>query len=184
MAISAPKNVAGTLNESTEKLILHGQKMVKLAVTHGDANALSLFLASILLAKSRLGDYSGLISSWKIMGTLPQVGDTLNRPNAVEGDEESVDDTVFDKSITDLNELATAATAQLAEYHSTLVSSCVIHDGESQDWSAPKPYYEGERISPAVQFWGYHMQVTWAKKRKETRTFRSYLTHSFRSDVF
>ena len=26
-----------------------------------------------------------------------------------------------------------------------------------QDWSDPKPYNEGRRISAAVQFWAFHM---------------------------
>ena len=37
-------------------------------------------------------------------------------------------------------------------------TTVVVHDGESQDWRSSKPYFEGERISAAVQFWGYHMQ--------------------------
>ena len=38
------------------------------------------------------------------------------------------------------------------------MSSLVLHDGESQDWNLSKVYFEGERISATVQFWGYHLQ--------------------------
>ena len=38
-----------------------------------------------------------------------------------------------------------------------MISTVVLHDGESQDWGDPKAF-EGERISPAVQFWGFHLQ--------------------------
>ncbi len=44
----------------------------------------------------------------------------------------------------------------------TLVSTTVLHDSASQDWTNPKPFYEGERISHCVQvrkpftcFWSY-----------------------------
>ncbi len=47
---------------------------------------------------------------------------------------------------------------QLLEYYTLLATTVVIHDGESQDWRSSKPYFEGERISAAVQFWGFHMQ--------------------------
>jgi hypothetical protein len=39
------------------------------------------------------------------------------------------------------------------EYHTALINSVVVHDGESQDWRNPKVFYEGERISINIQFW-------------------------------
>ena len=46
---------------------------------------------------------------------------------------------------------------QIQEYHNLLINTIVLHDGESQDWGDTKAY-EGDRISPAIQFWGYHLQ--------------------------
>jgi len=140
---AAPKNFAVTLNESTEKLVLHGQKLARAAVANGDASSLSICLSSAALAKAKLANFDS---------ALDDVKSGVSKEN-------SAGQNPFAKSKTDLAELMAAVTTQLAEYHSTLVTAVVIEDGESQDWALAKPYYEGERISTAIQFWGYHMQV-------------------------
>ena len=40
----------------------------------------------------------------------------------------------------------------------TLVSTTVLHDSASQDWTNPKPFFEGERISHCVQMWWFYIQ--------------------------
>ena len=52
----------------------------------------------------------------------------------------------------------------MAEKH--LMMTSIIHDLNSQDWSSPKPYFEGARISPSIQFWSFHLQgLRWVRNR-------------------
>lgn len=41
----------------------------------------------------------------------------------------------------------------------TLMSTTILHDATSQDWTNPKPFYESEKISHCVQMWWFTIQV-------------------------
>ena len=51
-------------------------------------------------------------------------------------------------------------TFQVTEYYDMVMSTTVLHEGdEGQDWADNKPFFEGDRISTAIQ-------VQTAKKEK------------------
>ena len=57
-----------------------------------------------------------------------------------------------------LHRLVEALSEQIMEYHCNLVSTTVLHDPASLDWSNPKPFYEGEKVSHCIQMWWYFLQ--------------------------
>jgi len=39
------------------------------------------------------------------------------------------------------------------------MSTTILHDAASQDWTNPKPFYESEKVSHCVQMWWFTIQV-------------------------
>ncbi|TRY78188.1 hypothetical protein TCAL_04263 [Tigriopus californicus] len=123
-----------TINEGTEKVTLHGQALSRLLSDHKDVRSLMILLSSMHLAQNRIQLYN-------------------------EKFQHSAQPEPFKKSLLELREIIEAINSQIFEYQSVLINTTVIHDAESQDWTAARPFYEGTRISVAVQFWGFHLQI-------------------------
>lgn len=47
---------------------------------------------------------------------------------------------------------------QMLQAQANLLTTYIIHDEASQDWSSFQPYYEGQRGSPTVQMWNYFLK--------------------------
>ncbi|KAJ8380551.1 hypothetical protein SKAU_G00013290 [Synaphobranchus kaupii] len=54
-------------------------------------------------------------------------------------------------------ELAEALQEHLTAYCVQACSTCILQDPESHHWGDPKPFYEGERCSFAIQMWHYFL---------------------------
>ncbi len=52
--MTAEEDFAATLNEGTEKIVLHGQTMTKLTLGFGEVKSLLYLLSSMVLARNRL----------------------------------------------------------------------------------------------------------------------------------
>ncbi len=141
---------ADTLNESCEKIIFHGLNIAKALLVVGEVKTLAAVLGSIVLARNQLVFYQS--------DALDSVKEPIKVQTA-EGEEPVKKYPSVKKSISELNDLADAISTQLQQYHCQLVFTTVLHDAESQDWTeTTKTYFEGDRISIPIQFWGFHMQ--------------------------
>ncbi|XP_007562817.1 uncharacterized protein KIAA0825 homolog isoform X1 [Poecilia formosa] len=54
-------------------------------------------------------------------------------------------------------EAVEALREQLTSYCVQVCLACILQDAESHDWADPKPFYEGERCSFALQMWFYFL---------------------------
>ncbi|PWA19513.1 hypothetical protein CCH79_00006814 [Gambusia affinis] len=54
-------------------------------------------------------------------------------------------------------EAVKALREQLTSYCVQVCLTCILQDAESHDWADPKPFYEGERCSFALQMWFYFL---------------------------
>ena len=54
--------------------------------------------------------------------------------------------------------LLESAAEHVAEYHASIVATSVVHDPSGGDWANERPFYEGEKVSHAVQMWWFTLQ--------------------------
>lgn len=55
-------------------------------------------------------------------------------------------------------ELVEVISEQLLQFQANLLTTYILHDEQSQNWSSHQPYYEGERGSPTIQMWAYFLK--------------------------
>ena len=51
-----------------------------------------------------------------------------------------------------------SAAEHVAEYHSSIIAPSIVHDPSGDDWTNERPFYEGEKVSHAVQMWWFTLQ--------------------------
>ncbi|CAL8098796.1 unnamed protein product [Orchesella dallaii] len=56
-------------------------------------------------------------------------------------------------------ELVEVISEQLLQFQANLLTTYILHDEQSQNWSSYQPYYEGERGSPTIQMWTYFLKA-------------------------
>ena len=54
--------------------------------------------------------------------------------------------------------LLESAAEHVAEYHSSIIATSIVHDPSGDDWTNERPFYEGEKVSHAVQMWWFTLQ--------------------------
>jgi len=55
-------------------------------------------------------------------------------------------------------ELVEVISDRMLQCQMNLLTTYIIHDEVSQDWSSSHSYYEGQRGSPTIQMWAYFLQ--------------------------
>lgn len=119
-----------TVIECTEKIVLHGQVFSRVLFSKGEAKKLMVLLSSMQLVRNRVLFFKSLY------------GETIQK----------------DYMDADLDDLIAALFTQIIEYYKSTISNEVLHDADSNDWRSSVAFYEGQKISTTVQFWGYFIQ--------------------------
>lgn len=123
-----------SVNESASKLVAHSSGLVKEMLADGSTPGLLAVLAGLSLVRNKIWFYNELI-----VGSRGKA-----RP--------------FSDTYKEISEMVEAVAEQVASYQMGLAATTVLHDSASQNWTNPKPFYEGERASHCVQMWWFHLQ--------------------------
>ncbi|CAB4069978.1 unnamed protein product [Lepeophtheirus salmonis] len=129
--LPSKKDFIATVKECTEKIYIHAGAMTCLLLENGDIIPLYSILGSVFLTLNKLNFYSNYFK---------------------EGDSDP-----FSNSTVTLKKIADTIAKKIIVYHKDVISSVILHEGESNDWNSETPPFEGQRISFNIQFWWYYM---------------------------
>ena len=121
------------VSESASKLIIHYGGLTKKILAAGDMQTTLGVYAGLALMRNKLWHY--------------------NEHLEVNGARRAF----FDEYSETVSLLESAA-EHVAEYHSSVIATSIVHDPAGDDWTNERPFYEGEKVSHAIQMWWYTLQ--------------------------